>query len=164
MEWMDEPNREEFEHAGYKCLILRHPELLHLCGYIAVPSGHPCYGKDTSHLPYRDLLEIDVHGGVTWAAEGDGDHRPAGLWWLGFDCGHFMDSVPYIEALATWLSEMSLGGSYRNFQYVRQQTMSLADQVAKLEFIDWQFAWVWPLFLPLKTALWIWRKKRGKGE
>jgi len=158
MEWMDEPDREEFEHAGYKCLILRHAELKHLCGYVGVPRGHPCHGKDADHLPYRDLLQVSVHGGVTWAAEGDGEHRPVGTWWLGFDCGHAWDLVPFMEEN---FMGISLGGIYRNFQYVRQETMSLAEQLAKLEFIDWQFAWVWPLLLPLRTALWIWNKKRS---
>ena len=36
MEWMDEPDREEFDYAGLKCLILRHPELKHLNGYVAL--------------------------------------------------------------------------------------------------------------------------------
>ncbi len=162
MEWMDEPNREEFEHAGYKCLILRHTELLHLCGYVAVPKGHPCYGKDHERLPYRDLLEVSVHGGLTFSGEGDGEHRPAGVWWFGFDCAHWGDLVPQIIELLD--REPNEFEAYKNFQYVRQETKGLAGQIAKLEFIDWQFAWVWPLLLPLRTALWIWNKRGGAKQ
>jgi len=36
-EWLDEPDKDEFEHDGLKGLILRNSELGHLCGYVAVP-------------------------------------------------------------------------------------------------------------------------------
>jgi len=49
-EWLDEPDREDFEHAGYKCLVLRHDELGHLCGYAAVPKGHPLLVKTDSKI------------------------------------------------------------------------------------------------------------------
>lgn len=160
MEWMDEPDREEFEHAGYRCLILRHPELKILCGYVGVPTRHPCSGKHYDHIPYEDLLVVEVHGGLTFAGEGDDKFRPAGYWWLGFDCGHFRDLVPQIvEIFNRPPNDFEI---YKNFQYVRQETKSLAEQLAKLEFIDWQFAVVWPLFLPLKPALRIWGKRREK--
>jgi len=61
MEWMDEPDRQEFEHAGLKCLILRHPELKQLNGYVALPKGHPCYGKG------YDNIDVEVHGGLTFS-------------------------------------------------------------------------------------------------
>lgn len=160
-EWLDEPDRQEFEHAGYKCLILRHTELGHLCGYTSVPRGHPCYGKHYDHIPYEDLLQVSVHGGLTFSDEGDGEHRPVGGWWFGFDCAHYMDSVPFMLERFT---EISLGGTYCNFQYVRQEIMNMADQMAKLEFIDWQFAWVWPFLLPLRTAWWIWARRRRNKE
>ena len=155
MEWMDEPDREEFEHAGYKCLILRHPELGHLCGYVGIPSGHPCYGKHYDHLPYEDLLIVEVHGGPTFSQAGNGKAWPAGYWWLGFDCAHAWDLVPFMANI----KGLEPFGTYKSFQYVRQETRGLADQIAKLDFIDWQFARVWPLFLPLRTALWIWSKR-----
>ena len=157
MEWMDEPNREEFEHAGYKCLILRHPELGHLCGYVGVPRGHPCYGKHYDHLPYEDLLSVEVHGGLTFSQAGNGKTWPAGYWWLGFDCAHAWDLVPFMANI----KGLESSGTYKNFQYVKQETKGLTDQIAKLDFIDWQFTWVWPFLLPLRTARWIWNKRRG---
>lgn len=165
-EWLDEPDRVEFEHAGYECLIIRHSELRHLCGYVAVLRGHPCYGKYCDRIPYEDLLPVSVHGGLTLSEEGDGEHRLVGRWWLGFDCAHFMDTVPFVLEHFPGHSFL-LGGTYRNIQYVRQETMSLAEQIAKLEFIDWQFAWVWPFFLPLRLAWRIWergRRKKSKGK
>jgi hypothetical protein len=160
-EWLDEPDREDFQHAGYHCLILRHEEMLMLCGYVGVFPGHVCYGKDCDAIPYDDLLAIDVHGGLTFAGKGDGKYRPQGRWWLGFDCAHHWDLVPFLEDFAKRHMEHSLGGTYRNFQYVRQEVKSLAEQIAKLDFIDWQFTWVWPLLLPLETARRIWLRRKG---
>ncbi len=153
-EWMDEPDREDFEHTGLKCLILRHHEFGHLCGYVAVPKGHPCHGKDYDHIPYDDLIPVEVHGGLTFSREGDGDTWPKGYWWFGFDCAHAWDRVPYMP--------VDLDGTYKNFRYVRRETEGLAKQVVTLEFIDWQFKWVWPLLLPLRTARKIWSKKGEK--
>ncbi len=151
-EWLDEPDKDEFEHDGLKCRILRNSELGHLCGYVAVPKGHPCYGKDYDHIPYDDLFTVEVHGGLTFSRAGDGDTWPEGYWWLGFDCAHAWDLVPYMP--------FGSSGTYRNFQYVRRETKDLADQVVTLDFIDWEFKWVWPLLLPTRTALRIWSKSR----
>ena len=158
---MDEPNKGEFEHGGLKCLILRHGELGHLCGYVAVPKGHPCYGRHYNCMPYDDLFPVGVHGGLTFASEGDGDRWPEGYWWLGFDCAHAYDLVPFIEDITKHYGTFH-GDTYRNFQYVRREAVSLADQMAKLEFIDWQFTWVWPFLLPITTAWWIWRSRSRK--
>ena len=37
--WDDEPDRVDFEHAGFPCLLLRNPRLGQWCGYVAVPPG-----------------------------------------------------------------------------------------------------------------------------
>jgi len=163
-EWLDEPDREEFEHAGYRCLILRHCELLHLNGYVAVPRGHVCYGKDCDRLPYEDLLYVSAHGGLTFSDNGDGKFRPKGCWWFGFDCAHFNDLVPQILDLEYRFynrPNAMKGTTYRNFNYVRQEVRRLAGQLADLDFIDWQFTRVWPFLLPVRTARWFWMKKRG---
>ncbi|MBA7620179.1 hypothetical protein ES703_27524 [subsurface metagenome] len=164
-EWLDEPDKDEFEHAGLKCLILRHSELGHLCGYVAVPKGHLCYGKDYDHIPYDDLFPVEVHGGLTWCKEGDGDLWPEGYWWFGFDCAHAWDLVPQILELEKCfpdLKPLMSSNTYRNFQYVRRETEDLAKQVVTLEFIDWEFKWVWPLLLPPRTQRGIWNKKGEK--
>ena len=128
MEWMDEPNLQEFEHAGLKCLILRNPELLQLNGYVALPPEHPCYGK-----AYDDI-DVEVHGGLTFASEGDGEKWEKGYWWVGFDCGHAGDLVPLISELPL-ISEYPIPGIYRNFAYVRAQIKNLAEQLVKLTLV-----------------------------
>lgn len=182
-EWQDEPDREDFEHAGYRCLILRNTneELLHLNGYVGVAKGHPAYGMgyDGMPMPYEDLYQVEVHGGVTFAQEGDGKW-PTGLWWLGFDCAHCGDLVPGVAMLIAKFADkpplsevmeltkmveeitgksMFDGETYKNFQYVRSEVKRLAEQLADLDFIDWQFTWVWPLLLPVRTARYFWKRR-----
>lgn len=114
---------------------------------MGVPAEHPAHGKD-----YNDVA-VDVHGGLTFgngcdesAEEGHGichipePGRPDNVWWLGFDCAHYMDVCPAYNVLrehylaATMLSPSSPWGSpvYRDVQYVTDQCASLARQLADL--------------------------------
>ena len=44
--WDAEPNRVEWRAHGLACLIVRSDGTGSLCGYVAVPPGHPAYGQD----------------------------------------------------------------------------------------------------------------------
>jgi len=67
--WETEPDFLEFvdEDTGYECFIQRHPELKHLCGYVSLPENHKLYGE--KNIDNEFLLNLDVHGGVTYAGE-----------------------------------------------------------------------------------------------
>jgi len=123
-EWDNEPDRLEFDHVGFKCLVLRPSEMKHLCGYVGLPKWHPYYGKhynqcllgcsgevsDFPPLKKRGIRQwkctfderdhpnlemiIRVHGGLTFSQQGDGETWDKDLWWLGFDCAHSGDLVP----------------------------------------------------------------------
>ena len=60
--------------AGYQATVKIMPQG-HRCGYVTLPDGHPCNGKD-----YNDLA-IQVHGDLTY---GDGAT-------FGFSCAHYGD-------------------------------------------------------------------------
>lgn len=80
---------ESGEIEEFPYYIIKHSKLGHLCGYLGVPKDHPWYGQDGN--------EIRVHGGISWS----GDHIPnlepePNIWWLGFDCGHYGDVIPYM--------------------------------------------------------------------
>ena len=131
-----EPDREEFEHAGLKCLIQRSPSVGVLCGYVGIPPEHPLYGKGFIRTGINEVL--DVHGGITFAEAGDGDRWSEGLWWIGFDCAHEGDLIPTFDVLFT-LSHLLCEGHYevdgevyRNIDYVREQTKKLAEQLHSL--------------------------------
>jgi hypothetical protein len=61
--------------SGYEAEVLA-TEMGHRCGYVTVPEGHPCAGKD-----YNEL-DVEVHGGLTY---GEGLQ-------FGFDCAHLYDA------------------------------------------------------------------------
>lgn len=105
-----------WEHAGMTC-VLRHGYLGILCGYVALPEGHPLHG-----VKYQDMDEWpDVHGGVTWTGELIGCSELG--WLIGFDMGHDGDF------------ECDLGGEIRFIRTDEDcvfETNRLADQMA-----DW---------------------------
>jgi hypothetical protein len=138
MQWKSEPNRVAWVDAstGYPCLI-RRARAGFLCGYVAVPPSHPWFERGYSDEP---VYNVEVHGGLTYAAHCDGDegngicHRPEpgspdNVWWFGFECDHAFDLVPrdYEEGFAIQ------GDIYRDIQYVTKEVRSLADQLAEVK-------------------------------
>jgi hypothetical protein len=118
--WENEPDEAIFESDGFKCRIKRVPGMGHLCGYVGVPESHPWFNKN-----YDDVDDIYVHGGLTYSEHGHSDLF--GLWVFGFDCAHSGDLIPD--------SVMRYGicgqhDTYRDFEYVKRETESLARQLA----------------------------------
>lgn len=134
--WQDEPDRVDFVHAGFACLIIRHFAHGHLCGYVAVPPDHPRYEE----FEHGDL---EAHHGVNYADKCSGDvcHVPApgmpdDVWWLGFDCGHVFDLSPGSNAyFATLGLKPRIKGPfrevYRELPYVHRVVEHLAEQLAE---------------------------------
>lgn len=131
--WDGEPDRLEFESWGYPCLILRGLQG-NLCGYVAVPKGHPAYGQNYDHV------DVEVHGGLTYGRpcqeEGPICHvpkpgEPDDVWWLGFDCAHAYDLVPVLHRGLHGIRPLP-GGTYRDIGYVKNQCIHLARQLKAL--------------------------------
>jgi len=151
--WLSEPDKLQWvdEATDLDCLIVRGP-MGALCGYVGVPPDHPYHGRG-----YSDL-DLEVHGGLTFASacdedapEGEGichvpaPGRPADVWWLGFDCGHAFDAMPALEARSRSLGMPALpafdypGGpqtTYKPVGYVRAEVAALAAQIARLDADD----------------------------
>jgi hypothetical protein len=125
-EWKSEPDRVEFESDGFPCLIVRGP-VKALCGYVALPPGHPWHGKH-----YNDVEPSpDVHWGLTYSNKCHGKicheakaGEPDNVWWLGFDCAHSGDLCPGMEPI---LYEHGYS-AYRNIAYVKKECEKLAQQ------------------------------------
>lgn len=121
--WEGEPDNAEWEDGftGYQCRIRRHPELLHLNGYVGIPKWHRLFGCSYDD----DAVDIKIHGGLTFSAIGDD-----GLWWFGFDCGHAGDLVPgvllSIVHANVKLSSYNRAGTYRTWEYVENEVTHLA--------------------------------------
>lgn len=58
--------------------------------YIGFPMGHVLSGFDYYKKP---CFYIDVHGGLTYAGQGEGGFRPETHWWYGWDYGHSGDAL-----------------------------------------------------------------------
>ncbi len=151
--WQDEPDRVEWEHLGLPCLIVRSDSSGSLCGYAAVPPGHPLHGKD-----YNEV-DLSAHGGLTYCGTCRGDichvpkpGEPDDVWWFGFDTAHFMDVMPKMEALLrtldsrrkdneakildVWKESDGVFGfpqsSYKTIDYVTNEVNRLAEQLVVL--------------------------------
>jgi hypothetical protein len=102
------------------CEIRRHPEMLHLCGYVSVPQQHLWWGRR------YDKIDVNVHGGLTFGRKRNKSFE------YGFDCAHFMDCVPGMEIILKKIggNPMAfLGDTYRNMPYVTREIISLANQL-----------------------------------
>lgn len=124
--WDGEPDRIEFETQGFTCLMVRN--LMGVwCGYVAVPPDHPAYQCDF------DDLDIDVHGGLTFAGPCRGQicrapkpGQPEDVWWLGFDCAHGGDVIPSSNE---YHFPAFPGDTYKAVPFVRREIERLAVQL-----------------------------------
>lgn len=136
--WDDEPDKRQWQDpaTGFPCLIVRAEGTGALCGYVGVPKGHRWHRKD-----YSDV-DASVHGGVTYTAACDRDEvrgichkvepgEPDDMWWVGFDCAHYMDVSPAMDAaLGTlpMLAPRKRESVYRDWAYVESEVRNLALQ------------------------------------
>lgn len=103
---------------GVPWLILRGP--FALLAYIGVPPYSKWAGQSYDDVP------ISVHGGLTFGEWGDGEARPKGLFWYGWDYGHYGDKlhIPFSSILET--------GHDWTVEEVEKDTIDAAKQMAKL--------------------------------
>lgn len=129
-------DRLDFEHAGLACLLLRGP-MGAWCGYVGVGPDHPFHGKS------YDDIDVDVHGGLTYADKCGGSichvpkpGMPADVWWFGFDTAHSGDIVPRMLAsdIKLGLPHIDYGfpQSYKNIDYAKRETERLAKQLTEV--------------------------------
>lgn len=117
MEWDSEPDRVEFTHCGLRCLILRGP-MGSLNGYVELPESSSAWGMD--HM-WENPFE--VHGGITFSGylnslQGESEI----IYVVGFDTAHAWDLLPKMSWPAS-------GGTYKNLEFVTNETKSLAEQI-----------------------------------
>jgi hypothetical protein len=135
--WVDEPDAAEWVAHGYPCMIARNRETGTLCGYVAVPEGHPFYEQDGQDLDER----VHAHGGFTFADRGiaspflsESESRHA--WWLGFDCGHLYDYMPFTRKLREQMGRPphhDKGDVYRTFGWVKEECERIAAEFKRAE-------------------------------
>jgi hypothetical protein len=142
--WDSEPDRLEFRHAGFPCLLRRGGGGA-WCGYVALPPGHAWYDLEASDIPASVNYKAPCDGDICHVPE---PGEPDNVQWIGFDCGHardirpadmglFRDMIPGAESLTDFASlcrameEYGLlleGQQYRDVGYVRAKTERLAEE------------------------------------
>lgn len=70
-----------------RCVILRGSASL--CAYVGVPLSHPLAGHS------YNMINLRVHGGLTYSSKGTNEPLPDNLWWYGWDYGHCDDMCFY---------------------------------------------------------------------
>lgn len=140
VEWEHEPDRVEFRFKGLPCLVVRNVGVGNLCGYVAVPPGHPLHGQ-TSEDPKSKAHDLDVHGGITFTDSCNEGGKichvpqpgePDNVWWFGFDCAHGGDYIPMTQKVSGRKPDASFE-SYRDIGYVIREVCDLATQLAAME-------------------------------
>lgn len=144
--------------TGMDCIIRRAPYGGYLCGYVAVPLGHPLFGFEGEALA---ALGIRPHGGVDHgapceelvpepysvchvserskarrrkrarAAEAATDRSHDDAWWFGFSCdkpGDLQPTRPDAPA-SVRASKVGLRSVYRDENYVLAHVVDLAAQL-----------------------------------
>jgi len=97
-------------------------------------------GLFPSSLMLDDGPDVDVHGGLTYSGRCSGHichvaqpGEPDDVWWFGFDCGHFLDVLPAMDARSRQYGLGTTRGTYKTLDYVQAETNQLAEQLARTE-------------------------------
>ena len=114
-----EGNKGGMMYRGVLAEYRRHETMGHLCGYVKVPTSSPLYDCDEDD---PSIEPLHVHGGITYA----GDLGTPGEWWIGFDCAHAGDLVPYGPIQY---------GTYRDVEFVLHELRNLIDQLYDRELV-----------------------------
>lgn len=135
--------------TGRPCLIRRN-HIGVLCGYVGVDEAHPFFQKDYGECAHL----FDVHGDVTFSefcADTEDDPaaichivepgEPDRVWWFGFHCANAFDFAPrpMNEEGTAFTSLNQDYTTYRDFEYVKAETISLARQLHEITSLDKKF-------------------------
>lgn len=140
--WKTEPDFRDWNVKGYHLIVVRHPSLGHLNGYVGVKITHPLYLKHYDHNQADDIM---VHGGLTFSDTGwSMQHLSAkfkkSLWYFGFDTAHAGDFVPKLHELLSEVRKNNPGmpkpffelNDYKNFSYVSAEVEYLCCQLQQI--------------------------------
>lgn len=116
---------KQFEYKGHDCIcVFTHWGVRN--GYVSVNENKEC----------RDYLNIDCHGGITFAGELPYDYGQKAKYYIGFDCGHANDARDFWTAWEYGLIDMEM----RDY---REETMPhFGLYVASLGHVESECKWI----------------------
>lgn len=99
----------------------------HPTAYIKIPKDHRLYGKSESEI-YKEV-DIDVHGGITYAEEGIyADNKQVEGWFIGWDYAHCYDYMGYEEKLPV---DLNSGGKKWTTKEIYKEVRAACYQIQK---------------------------------
>lgn len=142
--WLNEVDKMQWtdEATGLPCLVVRNRRGA-WCGYVCVDESHPLFNVDSMDAD----LDTDVHGGLTFSGFCAPDDKEHGIchivepgendrvWWFGFDCNHWNDYAPALEARMRKrdpdeepLNQLE---QYKTIEYAKKEVRNLAKELAR---------------------------------
>jgi hypothetical protein len=146
--WDEEPDliRWKQEPSGYDLLMWRN----HMgcwCGYVGLPEAHPLHGLNYSSQEFLERLE--THHGLTFSDTFEGatdrlelPENLRKLWWLGFDCAHFGDVMPAMDAFTRAFREVTKERIRGGFGHYRETYKTVDDVRLMVEDLAQRCAFV----------------------
>lgn len=121
---------KEFNYRGFNCKVVFH-QLGHRCGYLEIPRGHKLFEKD-----YYEI-DLEVHGGLTYADHYSAPEGEVDEWWIGFDCAHSDDAKDYKTAFELFKDyPEALASLHYMEQTDRRFGMNEYGEIRTLEFVE----------------------------
>lgn len=142
--WRDEPDYESWIRKDLPCVIIRHPRMGYLCGYVGTYQSFDL-PDEIENLPHGGISFIETNPDY-WITPKKGKKSTLAaliflnetIRWIGFDCGHLEDVIPnrydqrVIPLPSPFLSVARFSNdTYKDFEYVRKEVNKLADAIAK---------------------------------
>jgi len=111
-----------WRQKGIYGLILK--SSISLCGYIGITNDHELYAKN------YDLIDLPVHGGLTFSGQGGDGIRPfSEVWWIGWDYAHYGDAMFFEE-----LANTRLHGKKRSLNEVEEDVKVAMNRIRLKKF------------------------------
>lgn len=116
------------EYKGYTFVVFQHPRSGHLNGYVELKP------IDEEFLDQNQINKLDCHGGITYQGTLDWIYKTPKANYIGFDCAHWGDKTPFVDAIMPGHLFGSDGFEvWRDEAYVEENCKSLIEQLIEIQ-------------------------------
>lgn len=144
-QWSQEPDLRAWieDDTNILCIIARHPDDMHLNGYVAVEIGHPLHGKSLSHIKSKIAFPITNASSALYIDPDTSKIQTIlntnGIWWVGFDFMNLLSDVsPLMASLHAqgvteleFIEKLSPKATYKDIEFATKRCELLAKLVRK---------------------------------
>ena len=142
-DWNNEPDFQFFKYNKHLCVVIRHPYLGHLLGYVLILKA------SKAGNPEFDVHSLDVHGGITYASDNfyfkhrlPAEYQTGEFVAVGFDCAHYQDIIPSHGAMINSMSELKKKITQKQEEFLEGMPDEVKEAFAKPDAIYRNFEFV----------------------